>query len=401
MDLIEAERVSEEIQRKCCYILSNYWGGTIENRYESLFSSGISFILLKREKREKERQEKERERETQRDRKDRQEKDIDRERQEKERERQKRKENEEEIEDNRLREDLKDEDERKEEINESEIDEQIEVIGHVKLNSVQSSDDIFGSNLCGIVTSVIIDQKYRGLGYGTILMNLLETKTKEKGYCYLYLWTNDATKFYLSLGYQVTERVTEFVNAFRTLESTAITKLEHMLAAKLNQVINPHQTIEAKHNDLPTIYLKKRIREEFPLQVLPMETWISSFRHEIEHFPFLGRIRGYWNILRWSPQIGPSCGLQASRFCLDYYQPESSFSRSLLQLALRTGYTRDGEMFDITHLHHLITLSLSQSQIDGLNVTLSSFSSLSWQKIVSILSSNSEKVTSDLDYPHQ
>jgi N-acetylglutamate synthase-like GNAT family acetyltransferase len=313
------------------------------------------------------------------------------------------------------------------------------VLGHVKMNTISKNSDLhFGNSKCGIVTSVIVNSNYRrdGSGYGRLLMTLLEEKAREDGYCYLYLWTNDAMGFYLKLGYQPTERVVEFTSVFRSLERNVISKFESMLSSKLQQTTegflssssssspSPSPLLSSTSSDsqLPYIYYKKRLLDEHPLQIISPSQWRDSLDRHLSHHPSSSG-SCYVNLLRWSPQIGPSCGIQALRFCLDYLSPHFSSALpvsltsasspvTLLQRAISAGLSNDGEIFNIFSLLALISLQhdlplsrplptsrplpLSSSstpfpslRLPSLEISVASFSSLSWSDLTSILTSPS------------
>ncbi|KYR00454.1 hypothetical protein DLAC_02450 [Tieghemostelium lacteum] len=52
-----------------------------------------------------------------------------------------------------------------------------------------------------LIENVLVDDKYRGKGYGRLLMSESECIAKEKGYETSYLSTNDKQDFYSKLGY--------------------------------------------------------------------------------------------------------------------------------------------------------------------------------------------------------
>jgi N-acetylglutamate synthase-like GNAT family acetyltransferase len=353
MELSPAQKVSDELLRECAEMLHSYWGGGIENRKASLIAQQNCFLLLNHTRK-------------------------------------------------------------------GETAETItRVLGHVKMNTISKNSDLhFGNSKCGIITSVIINSKYRrdGSGYGRHLMTLLEERARADGYCYLYLWTNDAMGFYLKLGYQATERVIEFTSVFRSLENSVISKFESMLSLKLQQSIEgippsspASPSSSAGDSQLPYIYYKKRLLDEHPLQTIPSSQWKESLQHTISHQLQHSSLSSFGscfvNLLSWSPQIGPSCGLQALRFSLDYFASHFNFSssHSLLQRAISSGYSNDGEIFNIFHLLALINLLLNQSPslpsatsvslppliLPSLHISVVPFSSLSWTDITEILTSTS------------
>lgn len=365
MELIYSENIkNENILRKCSLILYNYWGGNLNNRYNSLLYQSNSYILTSN--------------------------------------------------------DL--------------------FLGHCKLTPISRGlNNLFGISKCGIITSVIIDPIYHKKGYGSILMKKLEEIALKQGYSYLYLWTNDAKDFYLKIGYQLTERVNEFISALNKLDTSSISKLENMLTKRFlhqnstnNEDNNNNDDNLNKDVDGVTYYLKKRILDEHPLHKISTLSWkhmITNYLTQnifssLNQFNRNSEIICLLNPLKWSPQIGPSCGIQALRYCIDYFQshfdrfPCQSFERkeeekiemenekeknniTLLRKAIELKYTNDGEMFDINNLLYLIQsyfeldnyfqLSYDQLfpslQLPNLKIEINNFSSLSWKEIKAILSS--------------
>jgi N-acetylglutamate synthase-like GNAT family acetyltransferase len=392
MELISATNLANDILIECAKILDSYWGGGIENRRLGLISSSQHCFLLINSKNYEPYQ--------------------------------------------TVAQQMAQEAGKCQDMIDSSAEDI--VIGHVKLDPIyKQCDNLYGNSKCGVITSVIIHQKHRqsGSGYGKLLMELLEQYALKNEFHYLYLWTNDATPFYLKLGYQITERILEFTTVFRNLEVKAVSKLENMLTMKLqNHLSNPHplhlegeQSSQitpggacASSSQLPYVYMKKRILDEYPLQLQTKSQWKDLLCETIYRNPAINSSSGhclFLHRLRWAPQIGPSCGIQALRICLDYFQShfptpapgpgaagQDPSTLTLLRIAITAGYSNDGEMFNIFHLLELISRfyhlpppspspapsSGSSLSLSSLELSVTSFSSLSWDDITSIFSTSSK-----------
>lgn len=78
-----------------------------------------------------------------------------------------------------------------EELSASEI-----VIGHVRLQKVLEHQNAL------MLTSVIIDPKYRGKNMGKTFMSLIEDWASQKGFNTFYLTSKESSGFYLKCGFQ-------------------------------------------------------------------------------------------------------------------------------------------------------------------------------------------------------
>lgn len=245
-----------------------------------------------------------------------------------------------------------------------------------------ASGDVFGNCLCGVVSSVIVSGECRGGGYGQILMKLLESTAREEGYCYLYLWTNDAVHFYEKVGYSACERLAESVSVFRSMNTGSVSKLENLFIKKAAVLIGnasfgesvsvdgdgdgsqlnneraegKEEQQEADHTQksisLPTVYMRKRIKDTLPLEDIPLSEWQQFIVDSLSPSVCIDSIVAknnsanisptsnltaslnsrqqlqppqqqqqeksllltvHVNPIPWSRQIGPSCGIQALR----------------------------------------------------------------------------------------
>ncbi len=57
------------------------------------------------------------------------------------------------------------------------------------------------------ISSVMIFDEYRRLGYGTKMLQEIADKAKELGYQKVYLWTDQAPEFYKKIGYTYLQKV--------------------------------------------------------------------------------------------------------------------------------------------------------------------------------------------------
>ena len=67
-----------------------------------------------------------------------------------------------------------------------------EVVGHVKIARADGRSD----GACCISYSLVVDDKFRGLGFGRILTEKAEERAKSLGLSYIYLSTNDMVNLY-------------------------------------------------------------------------------------------------------------------------------------------------------------------------------------------------------------
>ncbi|EAL69358.1 hypothetical protein DDB_G0276117 [Dictyostelium discoideum AX4] len=79
------------------------------------------------------------------------------------------------------------------------VEETEEVIGCLTISTVLNNDK--DSNVSLLLENVLIKSKYRGKGYGKLLMIEGHKIMKKKGYKISYLSTNDKQEFYKTFGY--------------------------------------------------------------------------------------------------------------------------------------------------------------------------------------------------------
>ena len=281
--------------------------------------------------------------------------------------------------------------------------EQDRLVGHGRL-----TECFEGSGGNATAATYIITEPRR-MGYGSILMKLLEHEAIKLGYHYMYLWTTTAIPFYQKLQYTRTERISLNSACLKTIPTQQIDALEAMLA-KRSQISNananatqhrketvtlPPDAIAVSDND---VWLRKRLVESIPSSIaIPLEHRLDEIRAAIRHCYPSTPTRIGWDYfinhnIPWQQQIGPSCGLAALRMLREYYvanlvaSSSSSVDHdnahpmsSLLNEAQTNGYTTDGEIFNI---HHMIPLA----EYCGLiNTRLQSFRTTSAVDICDIL----------------
>lgn len=263
-------------------------------------------------------------------------------------------------------------------------------IGFARIAYSSGSTDSVGACLCGIVTSVIVADVYRGKGYGASLMKLIEMEAIKLGYCFLYLWTSDAVDFYRKLGFSECPRLTESVSAFRSVGSSSISKLENLMALRFAK--SNDETVLPPHSNTSTVYMKKRIRDELPLEAIGIEDFckvgLSQVFNSLEYGAPTGPIDLFVRSVPWSRQVGPSCGIQAIRMvlaALSHFPQELDLRSvtgprrsSLLQRAIDAGCSAEGELFDIDAIARL---AISE----GLCAVVQNVDDLGWEGIVSVL----------------
>ena len=78
------------------------------------------------------------------------------------------------------------------------IDDKDDIVGFCvfKIENLKKYPEIFPW-----LSDVMIFEKYRGRGYGKILLQYGEKILKEFGYDTIYIWTDQATDFYKKLGF--------------------------------------------------------------------------------------------------------------------------------------------------------------------------------------------------------
>jgi len=75
------------------------------------------------------------------------------------------------------------------------------VVGHVRASRVLGDDQSL------MLTSVIVDQYYRGANVGKFMMHRSEDFARERGFHHFYLTTTDSVGFYQKCGYKLGQPV--------------------------------------------------------------------------------------------------------------------------------------------------------------------------------------------------
>lgn len=209
-------------------------------------------------------------------------------------------------------------------------------------------------------TYIIADP--RGCGHGSMLMELLEKEAIDLGYHYIYLWTASAVAFYQKIGYSFCERVSLYSACLKKLECDQVSNLEAMLSKKLGTCSSSKSSSEtvmlppddeASEND---VWLRKRLVECVASQTVPLQQRLDEIHAAIVMQEASCRSWEYCLIeIPWQQQVGPSCGLAALRMLRDHYVVVDDGNNthrmpSLLQEAVKNGYSADGEIFDAMNL---------------------------------------------------
>ena len=278
------------------------------------------------------------------------------------------------------------------------------VVAHCRLQPACENADGFSA----AVTSVVVDPARRGTGLGRTLLGHAEAATAKFGYGYLYLWTEDAQKFYEACGYDRCEKVSLHRPALATLGSAAIGKLEALFAQKAatagasaaDDGAGAESSVRAD-----STWFRKRLLELHPAsKPLTPEAFLASAHDALRHAGEAPNdddasstagdadTTSGWSVamptpFTWERQIGPCCGLAALRMARSALHPgcaaatttlpprsaESWAKRmggnvelrvdanadvaadaSVLTAAIERGFSSDGEVFDI---HDLATLA--------------------------------------------
>ncbi|KAL3938446.1 MAG: hypothetical protein SGBAC_006643 [Bacillariaceae sp.] len=271
-------------------------------------------------------------------------------------------------------------------------------IGHGRLTECFESA---GGNAAAI-TFVVVDSTKQYHGFGRKLMALLEEEAKRLGYHYIYLWTKTAIGFYEKNGYAQCERVSLKRPCLKRLVTEEVESLEALLVKRQSKIDmassktgsttrtgtvgktdrsvpmvgRKKETImlppDEDENDLPDVWMKKRLVEQVGSIRLPMDQLLSELENvanevaddRIRKDNDGGSASNYWHYrivsVPWQAQIGPSCGLAALRMVREYFLAsdkngwkEQEQLPSLLQEAQERGFTQDGEIFDATNLKEM------------------------------------------------
>lgn len=259
-----------------------------------------------------------------------------------------------------------------------------QLVGHGRLTECFEGP---GGN--AIAATYIITQPRR-MGYGRVLMTLLEHQAVRLGYHYIYLWTTTAIPFYQKLKYSRTERVSLNSACLKTLQTQQVGALEAMLTKRCRKASNsPTNLRNTKETvTLPPdavtendIWLRKRLVESVESTAIPFENRIAELHAVIHQYPStIIAWKYYFNHIPWQQQIGPSCGLAALRMLREHYitNDESMNLPSLLTEAQTKGYSFDGEVFNVDNMMKLANYC-------GLNSCLKSFQTMSIVDIWNIL----------------
>ena len=231
----------------------------------------------------------------------------------------------------------------------------VTVIGHGRLTECFESA---GGNAAA-ATYIIIHPTYRGCGYGTSLMTMLEDESKRLGYHYVYLWTRTAVQFYIqSCGYQPCHRVSLKRACLQSLSVREVQGIEAMLMNRhrrqrqqeqnqqkqpksQNDIVKQSETLmllppgndDDRKTSHPTlqddVWLRKRLVEHVGSIDISIDQRLEEVHAFIRKISECCRPRrdvgsSNWYV-RWNPsipyqpQIGPSCGLATLRMVRDYY----------------------------------------------------------------------------------
>jgi len=262
------------------------------------------------------------------------------------------------------------------------------IVGHAELKRGETitSLDTIGATAhqqqhqggIGIVTSVVIAPKYRGKGHGLRLMLQVEKVAAEQfNYSYLYLWTSDAVDFYKKLGYRSSDTASIDSPALRSLSESSRQGLQEVLLRRLSlDSSSPSPTTST----LPTVWLRKRLIATLPLFTVQISSLCDEItqkslvvtealaeaqaategsRQFIGDCYIVGQEREE-PLLFWCAQLGPSCGIAALTMAAAHYlhhpssspcAPATNLSKFFFDRALALGFSSDGEIFDMDHLH--------------------------------------------------
>mmetsp|Transcript_33238 Transcript_33238/g.80354 ORF Transcript_33238/g.80354 Transcript_33238/m.80354 type:complete len:537 (-) Transcript_33238:910-2520(-) len=279
-------------------------------------------------------------------------------------------------------------------------------IGHGRLTECFESA---GGNAAA-VTFIVIHSTKQYHGFGRKLMALLEQEAERLGYHYIYLWTKTAIGFYEKIGYAECQRVSLKRACLKKLVTEQVESLEALLVkrrSKINMASNKtgsgtrkndslptvgkkKETIllppddDNGNNDLPDVWMKKRLVEQVGSIHVPMDQRISELEEVANEVLATNNGQNssnswYYRIVSipWQAQIGPSCGLAALRMVREYFMASEKMSGdgeeeqedqlpSLLQEAQERGFTQDGEIFDANHLKEMaVTVCGIDSEISS------------------------------------
>jgi len=273
------------------------------------------------------------------------------------------------------------------------------VVAHCMLQRAGESVGQHGG-FSAALTSVLVDPERRAAGLGRALLRHAEAVAARLGFGYMYLWTSDTAGFYEKCGYHLCEPVSLLRPALLGLGAASLGKLEALIAGKAGKFAEgaaaeggggPAEAVAGPG----TVWLRRRLLERGAAR----RVWMAAeLRAEVEE----GLLRlsasggapgggaAGWEVhtvstVTWERQVGPCCGICALRMArsalrsdegggadgrgatppplpawdeVPGLQPElllaasarAELGASVLQAAIRSGYSRDGEIFDVHHL---------------------------------------------------
>lgn len=251
------------------------------------------------------------------------------------------------------------------------------VLGHAELNPSYNykSDDNISKSI--ILTSFIIRSTSRGTGIGSYFLSQLEIICQQN-YSYLYLWAigERNIKFYQKNNYLDCEPIASDVKVLQKIDEESISKLDNLFLKRM--------TIE----ETATKWLRKRILFQFQYKVMNARDRLLSeisTQNAIKVSDFIRNQTEFY----YYPQSGPSCGLVAALMALHFILQSVSvttahsgnntrandvflnISSTILPKAIESGFTADGEMFDIQNMHSLLCMYRDELMLP-VDITVSS-----------------------------
>ena len=262
------------------------------------------------------------------------------------------------------------------------------VIAHCRLQAACEHADGFSA----AVTSVVVDPALRGLGVGRQLMRAAEHVAAQLGYGYMYLWTHNAMCFYAKLGYAECDAVSLLRPVLATLDQTALSKLENLMAARAGKAAaagGVHACGSESLARLDSTWMRRRLRELGRSEPITHDALLAALNPQLSQRGVLESRLTLRHSIHWERQIGPCCGLAALRMARTALRPAPSspsssppaqslplsphwpainsatielhlraqpnlpLDASVLAAAVERGYSSDGEVFDIHHLAYL------------------------------------------------
>mmetsp|Transcript_17112 Transcript_17112/g.33513 ORF Transcript_17112/g.33513 Transcript_17112/m.33513 type:complete len:428 (-) Transcript_17112:64-1347(-) len=242
-------------------------------------------------------------------------------------------------------------------------------VGFAQLQAVTDK----GEGPACAITSVVTSPSVRGSGLGRLLMSELEVEARKRDYGYVYLWTSTAQGFYAKCGYECCESVNLSRPILGRLADTQVSALERMLQKMGSDMSRKKNSAGAStqekidHEDTDgenVVWMRKRLKEEIPVQFLDTQDVDKLTRADLVHLAPQGTAVDFCLVdVPLYRQIGPSCGLAALRMARHFLcgEPVAPGAPSLLQEAIRRGFSHDGELYDIEDL------ALLARDVSGLN----------------------------------